>query len=118
MSSPSRLVEQRMPKRFALIVFSLLFAASVARAADPVADFNAEIKAVEHLRQRTFLHAVTHKTVDRKDLPAIMKAEMLKGLPYSPEDYIVVLRSLQLVDDEPKLLERLLDLYQQQVLAF
>ncbi|HYM60407.1 MAG TPA: hypothetical protein VEZ11_05895 [Thermoanaerobaculia bacterium] len=96
------------------LLVSILLAAAAAQASD----LSSEIRTVERLRQRSFLHKVDHRTVTREELPAILRQQMLKSMPVSPDDYIVVLRALQLVDDDPHLLDKLLDLYQEQILAF
>jgi hypothetical protein len=74
---------------------------------------------VERLRGRTFAHDVAVKTIDRGDLRTILEREIGKSLPYSAADYVTVLKALQLVDPkQPAVIDKMLDLYESQVLAF
>ena len=59
------------------------------------------------------------KTITRAELPKVLRAQMEKSLPYSPDDYALVLRALQLVDGgKTDLVGSMLALYESQVLAF
>jgi len=104
-----------MFRRLPPLVAALFLVTSSARAAS----LNAEMKTVEKLRGLTFAHAVTTKTITRAELPKVLRAQLEKSLPYSPEDYAIVLRALQLVDggkSDP--VGSMLALYEAQVLAF
>ncbi len=104
-----------MPKRILAFAGPLLLIAAAARASD----LAPAMREVERLRGVTFLHDVERKTIDRKDLREVLRREIAKSLPYSTEDYLAVLRAMQLVDaSQPQLIEKLLDLYESQVLAF
>lgn len=97
------------------ILVSLVLVAGTAQAAD----LETAMVEVERLRHLTFLHGVAEKTIDRSDLRRVLRREIAKSLPYSPEEYVKVLQALQLVDaNQPKVLEKMLDLYEAQVLAF
>ena len=77
------------------------------------------MREVEHLRGLAFLHDVDTIALNRDVLPSILRKQMEKGLPYSWDDYIVVLRALHLVDPSTKDVQgKLIDLLEQQVLAF
>src|SRR5688572_1883323 len=77
------------------------------------------MKAVEEIRGRKFTKDVRNVTIDRTDLQKHLRDQMSKSIPYSLEDWGVMLRSLQLVDVEPaKIVPQLLSLYEAQVLAF
>jgi hypothetical protein len=83
------------------------------------ASLETEMKTVERLRGLTFEHPVTQRTITRAELPKVLRAQMEKSLPYSPDDYALILRALQLVDaGSSDLVRTMLDLYQSQVLAF
>ena len=83
------------------------------------ASLDRTMKDVERLRGVTFTRGVKQRTVDRADLPKLLREQIAKSLPYSVDDYLRILRLLQLVDPKtPDLLERMLELYQSQVLAF
>jgi hypothetical protein len=111
----STAVPTRMSRRLANLVAVLLFVSASAGAAS----LDAEMKTVERLRGLTFTHPVAQKTLTRAELPKVLRAQMEKSLPYSPDDYALILRALQLVDGGAKdLVASMLDLYQSQVLAF
>ncbi|MDP9360261.1 MAG: hypothetical protein M3P29_02290 [Acidobacteriota bacterium] len=104
-----------MFRRLPSVVAALMFVCASARAAS----LEAEMKAVERLRGLTFDRPVVQRTITRAELPNVLRAQMEKSLPYSPDDYALILRALQLVDaGTPDLVGSMLDLYQSQVLAF
>jgi hypothetical protein len=77
------------------------------------------MKAVEKIRGRKFVKEVKTVAIDRKDLQKHLHEQMLKSTPYSIDDWGIVLRSLQLVDEPPaEILPKLYTLYESQVLAF
>ncbi len=83
------------------------------------ADLRKPMADVERLRDLTFLHDVTQRDIERKDLRQVLRREIAKSLPYPAEDYVRVLQALQLVDNrQPALMDKMLDLYESQVLAF
>jgi len=74
---------------------------------------------VEQLRGLKFLHPVATIQLDRSALPSMLRKQMEKGMPYSWDDYMTVLRALHLVDQTTGDLQgKLLELLDQQVLAF
>jgi hypothetical protein len=74
---------------------------------------------IERLRGLGFVHDVSVKTIDRADLRAVLEREISKSLPYPPDDYVRILKALQMVDaGETAVIEKMLDLYESQVLAF
>ena len=104
-----------MSRRLMLFAAALLLAVS-ASAASPLA---APMRDVERIRGLRFEHDIRHVSIGRDELPARLRAQMVKSMPYSFDDYMLVLRSLQLVDGKnEQLMTQLLDLYQSQVLAF
>jgi hypothetical protein len=81
------------------------------------------MKAVEEIRGKPFLHDVKNVSIDRSDLSKQLRDQMVKGTPYSLDDWATVLRALQLVDVSnaaagKELVPKLLALYESQVLAF
>jgi hypothetical protein len=104
-----------MFRRFLTLVAALVLLSASAHAAS----LETEMKTVERLRGLTFDHPVTQRTITRAELPKVLRAQMEKSLPYSPDDYALILRALQLVDaGTSDLVRTMLDLYQSQVLAF
>ncbi len=95
---------------------AVLLLASTAAAASPLAT---PMRDVERIRGLKFEHDIKHVSIGRDELPQRLRAQMLKSMPYSFDDYMQVLRVLQLVDgNNDHLMTQLLDLYQSQVLAF
>ena len=83
------------------------------------ASLDRAMKDVERLRGVTFTRGVKQRTVDRAGLPKLLREQIAKSLPYSIDDYVRILRALQLVDPKtPDLVGLMLNLYQSQVLAF
>ena len=77
------------------------------------------MKAVEEIRGRKFLSEVHNVSIDRTDLTKHLREQMAKSIPYSLEDWGVMLRALQLVDiDASQIVPKMLNLYESQVLAF
>jgi hypothetical protein len=77
------------------------------------------MREVERIRGVSFLHDVARKNIQRKNLRSVLQREIAKSLPYPPEEYIQILAAMRLVDgSQPQLIDRLLDLYEAQVLAF
>jgi hypothetical protein len=97
-------------------LLGFLLLAGCLQAASPL---RPAMDAVEKIRGRQFTADVKNLTIDRADLQKHLREQMVKGLPYSLDDWGTVLRSLQLVDAEPEtILPQLLSLYESQVLAF
>jgi hypothetical protein len=104
-----------MFQRLPYFLATLFLVTSAAHAAT----LDADMKTVEKLRGLTFDHAVVSKTITRAELPKVLRAQLEKSLPYSPDDYAVVLRALQLVDGgKADVVGSMLALYESQVLAF
>lgn len=98
----------------ALIVTFLAGAASAATIAE-------EIAAVEKIRGLRFTAPVNTVELDRKDLPAHLRRQFEKSLPYSIGEWGDVMRALRLIDQkdtDEAIVSSLLDLYQSQVLAY
>lgn len=97
-------------------VIALLFLASGAVAEQSL---DQSIKDVEQIRGLTFLAPVKTVSIERDKLPVYLRAQFEKSLPYSFDDYMLLLESLRLVEPDTKNPEQsLIDLMQQQVLAF
>src|SRR5438045_3520728 len=109
------MVRKRMSRR----VFIVLFAVGLIGADLSAATLDRTMKDVERLRGVTFTRGVTQRKVNRADLPKLLREQIAKSLPYSIDDYVRILRALQLVDPKtPDLVGQMLKLYQSQVLAF
>lgn len=99
------------------IVFALFCSVSLSCfAASPLDPYKA---AVEKIRGKKFVTDVKNVTLERAKLPGILREQMAKELPYSLDEWVTVLRALQLVDvDQAQVVPKLLALYESQVLAF
>src|ERR1051326_3366754 len=108
----ARPVPERMSRRLMQFVAALLLTA-------PALPLIASMHEVERIRGLKFDHDIRHVDIGRDELPSRLRAQMAKSMPYSFDDYMLVLRALQLVDGKnDKLMTQLVDLYQSQVLAF
>ena len=100
------------------LVFILLitFAATTARAAD----LDRHLREVERIRGLSFSAPVHAVTIDRSDLPARLREQLTRSLPYSVADWGRILETLLLIEPAGSAdpFDRLIDLYQAQVLAY
>jgi hypothetical protein len=78
------------------------------------------MRQVERLRGLQFRHDVVRKSIDRTELRDRIKEQLAKTLPYSIDDFALVLQSLQLVEPGKPgdLIASMLKLYETQVLAY
>ncbi|HEX7190338.1 MAG TPA: hypothetical protein VF381_02095 [Thermoanaerobaculia bacterium] len=103
-----------MSKRLLGVGVLVLLASSAA-----AAQLDQSIKDVEQIRGLTFLAPVKTVSIERDKLPVYLRAQFEKSLPYSFDDYMLLLEALRLVEPDAKNPEQsLIDLMQQQVLAF
>ncbi|HXG57784.1 MAG TPA: hypothetical protein VNL91_02055 [Thermoanaerobaculia bacterium] len=103
-------------RRFLPALSLLLLVAATPAAASNLAE---EIAKVEKIRGLGFRHEVRTVTVGRAEITERLRAQIGKTMPYSLDDYFLVLRSLHLVDGENEALEaKLFSLLEQQVLAW
>jgi len=98
---------------------ALVLLASSAAAGSPADNLAQRIKDVEQIRGLTFLAPVKTVSIQRDKLPVYLRGQFEKSLPYSFDDYMLLLESLRLVEPDTKNPEQsLIDLMQQQVLSF
>jgi len=105
------------PLRRTLVFFLLLLATLAARGAS----LEEEMLAVERIRGLRFTGPIRTVQLDRSQLPARLREQFTKTLPYSTEDWVDVLRALRLVDESAtadKVVDQLMTLYESQVLAY
>lgn len=77
-----------------------------------------EMRDVEAVRGLKFERPVDVVTVPRADLRKTLEAQIAKSSPIPVADYLAILGALQLLDRQPGALDRLMELYEAQVLAF
>jgi hypothetical protein len=108
-----------MSRRLMQFVAALLLTAPALPLIAAPSPLTASMHEVERIRGLKFDHDIRHVDIGRDELPSRLRAQMAKSMPYSFDDYMLVLRALQLVDGKnDKLMTQLVDLYQSQVLAF
>src|SRR5258707_1275404 len=105
-------------RRLLPLLISIIIALPLA--ADQSSDLAGPMRQVENLRGLRFLHGVTHQEIDRSELRDRIREQMSKTMPYSTDDFALILQALQLVDKTKSsdLIGSLLKLYESQVLAF
>lgn len=83
------------------------------------ASIDHDMAIVTRLRGLEFVRPVTVRSIGRDTLPTVLREQFESSIPYSLEEYASVLRALQLIDGaSPRAIDKMLDLYQSQVLAF
>ncbi len=75
-------------------------------------------KVVETVRGHRFDHAVPAGQLDAKELKETLRAKLGDSFPASPEETRRTLVALGLIPDTPHLMDRLIDFYASQVIAF
>lgn len=84
----------------------------------PSQSLDAEMRDVESVRGLTFERPVEVVTVPRGDLRKTLEAQIAKSSPIPVADYLAILGALQFLDRQQGALDRLMELYEAQVLAF
>jgi len=113
LGAPEPRFREGVPKTLFALVFTFVTAALSA------APLEQEMRDVERIRGLRFDHPVRTVTVHRDDLPRLLRGELVKSMPYSPDDYELVLTTLRLVQPSAEpVLDKMIELLQGQVLAF
>ncbi len=73
---------------------------------------------VEKVRGRRFERAVPASEIDAAELKKVLRGKVAESFPAPPEDTLRTLVALGLIEETPNLLERLVDFYASQVIAF
>ena len=103
-------------RRFPVVAAAILFS-SIALCSG--AEVDQKLQTLEQIRGLRFTGPVKTAAVDRSELPDRLREQFTKTLPYSEQEWAMVLRTLHFVDDAPgDLIAPLLELYQAQVLAW
>ena len=100
------------PRSFILAVVCLVAA--------PLLPLHAESaeETVERIRGLEFSRPVLRREIPRSELRGFLQKQIDADLPYAPEQYVEILRTLHLLDDEKDPLDSLFALYEAQALAF
>jgi hypothetical protein len=109
-----------MPRKGPVTAVFLSLAASLLTAAtDLVPQRVAEVsRQVEEVRGHKFERPVPATEVDAAEARRILRAKIVEALPASADEYLRSLRVVGLIDDAPGTLDRLIDFYAGQVVAF
>src|SRR2546422_505087 len=75
-------------------------------------------KEVERVRGRRFERAVPASEIDETELRRMLRGKVAEGFPAAPEDTLKTYVALGLMEDAPNVLDKLIDLYASQVVAF
>lgn len=73
---------------------------------------------VEKVRGRRFERAVPASEIGMRELKKVLRAKVAESFPAPPEETLRTLVALGLIDEMPNLLEKLVDFYASQVIAF
>ncbi|HEY6052220.1 MAG TPA: hypothetical protein VIZ58_13280, partial [Thermoanaerobaculia bacterium] len=110
------------PRAALLLAAGLSLVGSLAAAAATTALLPARVeevaRAVEKVRGRRFEKAVPASEIDGPELKRVLRAKVFEGFPASPEDTISTLVALGFFEETPHLIDRLIDFYASQVIAF
>ncbi len=75
-------------------------------------------RSVEEVRERRFARTVPASEIGEQELKKVLKAKIGESFPTSPADTMRTLVAFGLIDETPGLLEKLVDFYASQVIAF
>lgn len=73
---------------------------------------------VEKVRGKRFLRSIPASEIDGRELRKVLKSKLSESFPASPDETVRTLAAFGLIEETPNLLERLLDFYASQVIAF
>ncbi len=73
---------------------------------------------VEKVRGRRFERAVPASEIDAAELKKVLRSKVAESFPAPPDDTLRTLVALGLIEETPNLLDRLVDFYASQVIAF
>ncbi len=75
-------------------------------------------RTVEEVRGRRFERQVPASEIETPELKRILRSKIAESFPASPEDTVRTLVAFGFIEDNPNLLDRLVDFYSSQVVAF
>ncbi|MGH9315808.1 MAG: hypothetical protein ACRD1P_01685 [Thermoanaerobaculia bacterium] len=75
-------------------------------------------RSVEEVRGRRFEKPVPASEIETPELKRILRSKIAESLPASPEDTVRTLVAFGLIEDTPNLVDRLVEFYASQVIAF
>ena len=75
-------------------------------------------KRVEQVRGRKFERSVPASEIDQAELRRMLRGKIAEGFPAAPEDTLRTYVALGLMEDAPNVLDKLIELYASQIVAF
>ena len=112
---PCRTVTRARPSRFFLLLLPLLCVGATTLLPARIREIS---KLVEDVRGRRFEGAVQASEIDPASLRTFLRAKLADSFPAPPAETLKSLAVLGLIDETPDVVERLLDFYASQVVAF
>lgn len=107
-----------LPVMMMSLIAGLLLTVAAETSPSQAADLAEPTAIVEQIRGLAFRFPVAQQTIDRAALRPLLRRQIDRDLPMPAAEFFAVMRALQLIGDEPDVLDQLLDLYESQVLAF
>ena len=108
----------RVVKRLRAPALLLLLAAVTGASALLPARVDEVAREVEKVRGKRFERSVPASEIDSTDLRRVLKSKLGESFPVSPDETIKTLAAFGLIEDAPNLIDRLVDFYASQVIAF
>jgi hypothetical protein len=112
---PCPTVSRARSLRVALLLLPLLSVAATTLLPARIREIS---RLVENVRGRRFETAVPASEIDPASLKTFLRGKLADSFPASPAETLKSLAVLGLIDETPDLVERLLDFYASQVVAF
>jgi hypothetical protein len=108
------------PNRIRILVALLVASGALAVGASTLLPARVEVvaRSVEQVRGRRFERNVPASEIDAAELKRVLRSKLLEGFPAPPEDTINTLVAIGFIDPTPNLVDRLVDFYASQVVAF
>ena len=108
----------RIRRRFVPFALALAAVAGLGATALLPARVAQVARVVEQVRGRRFERPVPASEIGPEELKRVLKSKVAESFPASPDETLRTLVAFGLIDETPKLLEKLVDFYASQVIAF
>ncbi len=112
---PSDVRPKRLAKALPIALSAVLILGFADLLPDRVAEYS---RRVEEVRGRKFSRPVPASEIDKAELRKVLRSKLAEQLPVPAEEYFRSLATVGLIDDQPGLLDTLVDFYSSQVIAF
>ena len=108
----------RVVKTLRVLALFLAAAAALGASALLPARVDQVAREVEKVRGRRFERSVPASEIDARDLRRVLRSKLGESFPVSPEDTLKTLSAFGLIEESPGLIDRLIEFYASQVIAF